>query len=171
MWPGLSSRFTLNDNFSRTELRGLFLYFTHSGFQNPAQIGILRLFSDGNSWSFSKSEISDWIRFGSVHLDGVLKDKPAGGKQSHAATNTLIARSSYSTQALLYRILGLLGIDRTLLSSQLTAIDFHSIFFHTMEVNGYRQLFGHQHSSKYNLFVLNRRKKLIQVWNNLKVRK
>ncbi len=31
-------------------------------------------------------------------------------------------------------------------------IDFHSIFFpHTMEVNGYSQLFDDQHSSKYLL--------------------
>ncbi len=28
------------------------------------------------------------------------------------------------------------------------AIDFHSIEKNTMEVNGYRQLFGYQHSSK-----------------------
>ncbi len=32
------------------------------------------------------------------------------------------------------------------------AIDFHSIFFHTMEVNGYQQLFGYQKYSKY--FIL-----------------
>ncbi len=32
------------------------------------------------------------------------------------------------------------------------AIDFHSIFFfHIVEVNGYRQLSGYQHSSKYLL--------------------
>ncbi len=28
----------------------------------------------------------------------------------------------------------------------MVAIDFHSIVFHTIEVNGYRQLFGYQHS-------------------------
>ena len=33
------------------------------------------------------------------------------------------------------------------------AIDFHSIFFPTMEVNGFRQLSGYQHSSKYLLFT------------------
>ncbi len=39
---------------------------------------------------------------------------------------------------------------RMLVTKQLTvATDFHSIFPHTMEVNGYRQLFGYQHSSKY----------------------
>ncbi len=31
------------------------------------------------------------------------------------------------------------------------AIVFHSIFFHIVEVNGYRQLSGYQHSSKYLL--------------------
>ncbi len=35
-----------------------------------------------------------------------------------------------------------------LLTKQLmVAIDFYSIFNHTMEVNGYQQLFGNQHSS------------------------
>ncbi len=33
----------------------------------------------------------------------------------------------------------------------MVAIDFHIILFHTIEVNGYRQLFGYQHSSKYLL--------------------
>ncbi len=33
----------------------------------------------------------------------------------------------------------------------MVAIDFYSIFNHTMEVNGYHQLFGNQHSSKYPL--------------------
>ncbi len=28
---------------------------------------------------------------------------------------------------------------------------FYSVFFPTMEVNGYQQLFGYQHSSKYHL--------------------
>ncbi len=31
------------------------------------------------------------------------------------------------------------------------AIDFHSIEKNTMEINGYHQLFGFQHSSKYLL--------------------
>ncbi len=35
-----------------------------------------------------------------------------------------------------------------------------------MEVNGYCQLFGYQHSSKYLFFVYHRRRKCIQVWNN-----
>ncbi len=39
-----------------------------------------------------------------------------------------------------------------LLFLQLTvAIDFHIIFFHNMEVNGYHQLHGYLHSSKYHL--------------------
>jgi len=33
----------------------------------------------------------------------------------------------------------------------LVAIDFHSIFFPAMEVNGSHQLFDYQHSSKYLL--------------------
>ncbi len=37
-----------------------------------------------------------------------------------------------------------------LVTNQLTeAIDFNSIEKNTMEVNGYRQLFGYQHSSKF----------------------
>ncbi len=36
-----------------------------------------------------------------------------------------------------------------LVTKQLTvAIDFHSMGKNTMEVSGYRQLFGYQHSSK-----------------------
>ncbi len=46
-------------------------------------------------------------------------------------------------------------------------IDIHSIFFHTMEVSGNRQLCGHQHSSKYRFSVFHSRKKLIQIWNDL----
>jgi len=39
-----------------------------------------------------------------------------------------------------------------LVTRQLTvAIDFHSIFFFLLEVNGYRQLSGYQHSIKYLL--------------------
>ncbi len=34
----------------------------------------------------------------------------------------------------------------------------------TIEVNGYQQVFGYQYSS-----VFNRRKKLLQVWNNMRV--
>jgi len=48
------------------------------------------------------------------------------------------------------------------------------IGFHRMEsqVNGVYQLFGYQHCSK-NLFLcmFSIRKKLIQVWNNLRVSK
>ncbi len=47
----------------------------------------------------------------------------------------------------------------------MVAIDFHSIFFHTMDVNGYSQLFGNQLSSEYLLLCLTK-EKLIQVWNN-----
>ncbi len=35
-----------------------------------------------------------------------------------------------------------------------------------MEINGYHQLFGYQHSSKYGIW-----QKLIQVWNNMRVSK
>jgi len=45
------------------------------------------------------------------------------------------------------------------------AIDFQN----TMEVNGGRELSGDQHSSKYLLLRVNRRKILIQVWNNMRV--
>ncbi len=31
----------------------------------------------------------------------------------------------------------------------MVAIDFHSMGKNTMEVNGYQQMFGYQHSSKY----------------------
>ncbi len=40
-----------------------------------------------------------------------------------------------------------------------------------MEVNGDQQLFGYQHSLKYLLFVLKRRKKLMQTWNTVMVSK
>ncbi len=41
---------------------------------------------------------------------------------------------------------------RMLVTKQLlVATDLWNIFFHTMEVNGYHQLFGYQHSSKYLL--------------------
>ncbi len=33
-------------------------------------------------------------------------------------------------------------------------IDFHDFFSHTMDVNGYCQLFGYQHSSKYHILCL-----------------
>ncbi len=33
----------------------------------------------------------------------------------------------------------------------MVAIDYHTIFFHTIEVNGYHRWFGYQHSSKYNI--------------------
>ncbi len=44
------------------------------------------------------------------------------------------------------------------------AIDFHSIYFslHTMDINGYRQLFGNSHSSESS-FVFSRRKKHIRL--------
>ncbi len=42
-----------------------------------------------------------------------------------------------------------------------------------MEVNGYQQLFGYKHSLKYfvSIIYFNRRKQLVQVWNNLRVSK
>jgi len=47
-----------------------------------------------------------------------------------------------------------------LVTRQLTApIDFHEIFFPSVEVNGCRQLSDYQHSSKYNLAVFKRKKK------------
>ncbi len=36
----------------------------------------------------------------------------------------------------------------------MVAIDYYSIFFRTVEVNGYRQLFDYQHCSKY-IFLVN----------------
>jgi len=48
---------------------------------------------------------------------------------------------------------------KMLVTSQLTvAIDFHRIFFPTMEVNGHQQLFD---------YILQNRKKVTQVWNNV----
>ncbi len=40
----------------------------------------------------------------------------------------------------------------------------------TIEVSGHQQLFGYQHFPKYHL-VFGRRKKLVQVWNNLRMSK
>ncbi len=48
----------------------------------------------------------------------------------------------------------------------MVAIDFHSIFFHTMQVNGYQQLFANIFQTLF--FVFNKRKQVIQVWNQLK---
>ncbi len=57
-----------------------------------------------------------------------------------------------------------------LVTKQLTvAIDFYSMEKYAMEVNGYRHLFC-QHTLKYILFV-SMKKKLIRVWNNLRVSK
>jgi len=42
--------------------------------------------------------------------------------------------------------------------------------FPIMEVNGYCQLSGYCHSLKC-LFVFSKRKKLVQVWNNMRVTK
>ncbi len=55
---------------------------------------------------------------------------------------------------------------RLCVTKQLTVpIDFHIIFFHAMEVNGYRQLFGYQHSS--NDFLLCS----TEEWNKLRLSK
>ncbi len=35
----------------------------------------------------------------------------------------------------------------------LVAIDFNSVFFHTIEVNGYQQLFGYSHYSKIFFYI------------------
>ncbi len=51
-----------------------------------------------------------------------------------------------------------------LVTKELTvAIDFYSIEKNTMEVNGYRQMFGYQHSSKYLLLCL-REKRFGTTW-------
>ncbi len=51
------------------------------------------------------------------------------------------------------------------------AINFCSIFFYTMEVSGYPQLFDYQHSLKISSLVFKRRNKLIKVRNNLRLSK
>ncbi len=58
-----------------------------------------------------------------------------------------------------------------LATKQLTvAIDFHSEERNTMEVNGYRQLSGYQHYSKYLFFLFFKRRKTIkQIWNRRRV--
>ncbi len=48
-------------------------------------------------------------------------------------------------------------------------IDFHSIYFPTIEVNGDQQLFGSLKFFKISSFVFNIRKKLIQVWKDTRV--
>ncbi len=48
-------------------------------------------------------------------------------------------------------------------------IDFHSISFPIMEVNRDQQLFGSSKFFKISYFVFNIRKKLIQVWNDMRV--
>ncbi len=60
-----------------------------------------------------------------------------------------------------------------LVTKQLTvAMNFYNIFFffHTIEVNGYRQLLVIK-IVYISSVVLNRRKKLIRVWNNLMANK
>jgi len=62
-------------------------------------------------------------------------------------------------------------IQITLKNQLMVAIDFHSIFFPTMEVNGCPKLVCLTTFFKISSFVFNRRKKLIQVRNNLRVSK
>ncbi len=50
-------------------------------------------------------------------------------------------------------------------------IDFHIISFHTMEVKRDQQLFGSSKFFKISYVVLYIRKKLIQVWNDMRVSK
>ncbi len=50
----------------------------------------------------------------------------------------------------------------------LVLVGIHSIFSHTMEVNGDQRLFLHR-IFKISSFVFNRRNKLIQTYNNLRV--
>ncbi len=63
------------------------------------------------------------------------------------------------------------GIDWSLdLTYELmVAIDFHNIFFHTMEVDAYCQQFGYQHPSKY-LILCSTDKRNSRVWNILRLR-
>ncbi len=61
---------------------------------------------------------------------------------------------------------------RMLVTKQLKVpIDFHSVFFHTIEDNKYHQLFGLIIFFRTSSFVFNRRKKLTQVYNNIQVSK
>ncbi len=48
-------------------------------------------------------------------------------------------------------------------------IDFHSISFPTMELNGNEQLFDSSKFFKISCFVFNIRKKGIQVWNDMAI--
>ncbi len=49
----------------------------------------------------------------------------------------------------------------------MVAIDFHSIFFfHSMQVNGYQQLFVCEHSSKYIFLCLTKESKLYMFETN-----
>ncbi len=50
-------------------------------------------------------------------------------------------------------------------------IDFYSIYFPTMEVNGDQQMFVSSKFFKISCFVFNIRKKLIQLWNDTRVSK
>ncbi len=50
------------------------------------------------------------------------------------------------------------------IKQMLVSIDFHSIFFLTMEVNGDQQLFGSSEFFQISYFVFNIGKKLIQTW-------
>jgi len=55
-----------------------------------------------------------------------------------------------------------------LVTKQLTApIDFHCIFFLTIEVNECRQV-NCLVPFKISYFMFNRRKRLIQIWNNFR---
>ncbi len=49
-------------------------------------------------------------------------------------------------------------------------IDFHSISFPTMEVNGDQQQFGSSKFFKISYFVLNIRNNLIQVWIGMTIK-
>ncbi len=49
------------------------------------------------------------------------------------------------------------------------AIEFHCMEKNTIEVNGFRQLFGTH--IRQNIFFCTQQKKLVQVWNNLRVTK
>ncbi len=64
----------------------------------------------------------------------------------------------------LYEFLSSVEHEISLFEKYWWATDFHSIFFHIMEVNGYRQLLGYQYSWKYILQSTEER----NCWNILK---
>ncbi len=60
---------------------------------------------------------------------------------------------------------GIETITKKITKELTVVIDFHGIFFYTMEVNGYHQLFAYQHYSIYLILCSTGEK--LQVWNLL----